>query len=104
MSKFFLFITTNFWKITTVIFLFLFLSNGCVNNKISKLDSKFSKNSASVELKFDSINTELNNYATKDDIKKIMNTVMFNYIIYERDLDDKKVTLSEIKNKSELND
>jgi hypothetical protein len=97
-------IKTNIWKITSVIFLFLFLSKGCTNNKITNLDKKYTENSVRLESKIDSLALIISNAATSKQVRDEMELTMFNYLIYEDDLDKGKSSLSEIKNKIESND
>jgi hypothetical protein len=97
-------IKTNIWKITSVIFLFLFLSKGCTNNKITNLDKKYTENSVRLESKIDSLALVISKAATSKQVRDEMELTMFNYLIYEDDLDKGKSSLSEIKNKIESND
>jgi outer membrane murein-binding lipoprotein Lpp len=98
------FLQTHLWKVTTVIFALLLLSRGCVNNKISKLEKDYSENTLKLEKKLDSLKLEVSKMATKKQIQDQMEIVMFNYLIYEDDLDKGKSSLSDIKNKIESND
>jgi hypothetical protein len=82
----------------------LLLSRGCVNNKISKLEKDYSENTLKLEKKLDSLKLEVSKMATKKQIQDQMEIVMFNYLIYEDDLDKGKSSLSDIKNKIESND
>lgn len=104
MKKIIDFIKTNIWKITSVIFLFLFLSKGCTNNKISNLDKKYTENSNALKLKIDSLSNQVSKMSTSKQVRDEMELTMFNYLIYEDDLDKGKTSLSEIKNKIESND
>jgi hypothetical protein len=98
------FIQLHLWKITTGILLLLFLSKGCTNSKISKLEDKYLENTARLELKIDSLENRVSKMATKKEIQDQMEIVMFNYLIYEGDLDKGKSSLSDVKNKIEAND
>jgi hypothetical protein len=98
------FIQLHLWKITTGILLLLFLSKGCTNSKISKLEDKYLENTARLELKIDSLENRVSKMATKKEIQDQMEIVMFNYLIYEDDLDKGKSSLSDVKNKIEAND
>jgi hypothetical protein len=97
-------IKTNIWKITSVIFLFLFLSKGCTNTKISNLDKKYTDNTSRIESKLDSLTIAISRVSTSKQVRDEMELTMFNYLIYEDDLDKGKTSLSEIKNKIESND
>ena len=98
------FIQLHLWKITTGILLLLFLSKGCTNSKISKLEDTYLENTARLELKIDSLENRVSKMATKKEIQDQMEIVMFNYLIYEDDLDKGKSSLSDVKNKIEAND
>lgn len=98
------FIQLHLWKITTGILLLLFLSKGCTNSKISKLEDKYLENTTRLELKIDSLENRVSKMATKKEIQDQMEIVMFNYLIYEDDLDKGKSSLSDVKNKIEAND
>ena len=98
------FLQLHLWKITTALFAVLFLSKGCTNSKISKLEEKYSKNTELLEIKIDSLQTHVSKMATKKQVQDQMEIVMFNYLIYEDDLDKGKSSLSDVKNKIEEND
>jgi hypothetical protein len=98
------FLQKHVWKVTTIVFLLLFLSKGCVNTKVSKLEKEYLENTSKLEKKLDSLTLELSKMATNKQIKDQMEIVMFNYLIYEDDLDKGKSSLSDIKNKIEAND
>jgi hypothetical protein len=94
----------NIWKISTFVFFILFLSKGCINNRISNLEKKYKKTSILLEQKVDSLQVLSRKTATALEIRNQMEVVMFNYLIYEDDLDKGKISLSDIKNKIEEND
>ena len=98
------FLLKHLWKVTTVVFLLLFLSRGCVNSKISNLEKKYSENTTAIQIKLDSLQNLVSKMATKKQVQDQMEIVMFNYLIYEDDLDKGKSSLSDIKNKIEAND
>lgn len=98
------FLQTHLWKFTTVVFLLLFLSKGCVTTKVSKLEKQYLDNTTKLEKKLDSLKVEVSKMATKKQVQDQMEVVMFNYLIYEDDLDKGKSSLSDIKNKIEAND
>jgi len=89
----------NIWKISTFVFFILFLSKGCINNRISNLEKKYKKTSILLEQKVDSLQVLSRKTATAFEIRNQMEVVMFNYLIYEDDLDKGKISLSEIKNR-----
>ena len=87
----------NFSKITTVLFCLLFIFRGCTNSKINQLKEK----NMSLEQKVDSL---LSSTPSRAQVRDEMEWVMFNYLIYEDDLDKGKTSLSEIKDKIQSND
>lgn len=104
MEAFKKFVNAHFWKVATVIFALLFLSKGCVNNKIMKLDKKYSEQNIEANKSIDSLTILIIKFATKAEVKNEMERTMFDYLIYEDDLDKGKISLSDIKNKIESND
>jgi peptidoglycan hydrolase CwlO-like protein len=90
----------NAWKISTFIFIFLFLSKGCTHNKINNLGKK----SEAVEAKLDSLQKVVDAAASAKEVRDEMEKVMLDYLIYEDDLDKGKTSISSIKNKIESND
>lgn len=98
------FLRKNMWQTTTVVLLLIVLGKGCTLSKISKLDSKCSENEVKLEKKLDSLNSVVNTFATEKQVRDQMEITMFNYLIYEDDLDKGKSSLSDIKNKIESND
>ena len=44
-------------------------------------------------------NAKIDEFATKEEVEIISNKVMFDFLLYEDDLDKKKASLSDIKNK-----
>lgn len=44
-------------------------------------------------------NAKLENFATKEEVEIISNKTMFDFLLYEDDIDKKKASLSDIKNK-----
>jgi hypothetical protein len=95
---------TNLWQALTAIFFFAFVMKGCTNNKLTQIDKKYSENTIRLESKLDSLQMQLAKYATAKEVRDEMEVVMFNYLIYEDDLDKGKSSLSDIKNKIEAND
>lgn len=104
MEAFKKFVNNHFWKVMTAVFAVLFLSKGCVNNKVIKLDKKYDEITQIHTSGLDSLNTTVHTFATKDEVRDEMEQVMFEYLIYEDDLDKGKISLSDIKNKIESND
>jgi hypothetical protein len=95
---------SNLWQVLTIVFFLAFLSKGCTNNKISKLEKKYSEETARLESKIDSLQKQADQIATAKEVMDQMEVVMFNYLIYEDDLDKGKSSLSDVKNKIESND
>jgi CII-binding regulator of phage lambda lysogenization HflD len=98
------FLKLHIWKVSTGVLFFLFLSKGCTNNKISNMEKKYDMNYAVLSLKIDSIQNQLSNTATSKQVRDEMERTMFDFLIYEDDLDKSKTNLSNIKNKIESND
>lgn len=98
------FLKNHLWKVTTVLFALLFLSKGCTNNKISALEKKYQENTDRLEKKIDSLQMVTSKMASAKQVRDQMEITMFNYLIYEDDLDKGKSSLSDIKNKIESND
>lgn len=98
------FLKTHAWKVVAITFVLLFVSKGCVNNKISNLDKKYSEETLKLEKKIDSLQLQVSKMATAKQVRDEMEITMFNYLIYEDDLDKGKSSLSDIKNKIESND
>lgn len=98
------FLKEHTWKITTVVFILLFLSKGCTSNKISTLEKKYLENTKNLETKIDSLQLRVSKMATAKDVRDEMEKTMFDFLIYEDDLDKNKVSLSDIKNKIQSND
>jgi len=92
---------THAWKVSTFSLLFLYLAKGCTYSKVSDLEKKYSENSQKTQLLLDSLRRVV---ATKKEVRDEMERTMFNYLIYEGDLDKGKSSLSDIKNKIEEND
>ena len=95
----------NIWKILTSIFFIAYLSNGCTNSKISKVNNNLETYNKSMVKSIDSLNNVLSKLEqttlSSKQATDIMEKVMLNYLIYEDDLDKGKTSLSQIKNKIE---
>ncbi len=91
----------NAWKVSTVVILLLYLAKGCTQSKVSNLEKKYAEDSQKTQLLLDSLR---NVVATKKEVRDEMERTMFNYLIYEDDLDKGKSSLSDVKNKIEAND
>lgn len=98
------FLKLHAWKVAAILFALLFLSKGCTNNKITNLDKKYEENTARLEKKVDSLQGIVSKVASAKQVRDEMERVMFDYLIYEDDIDKGKTSLSEIKNKIEAND
>ncbi len=98
------YIKTNLWQVLTLAFAFLFLMKGCTNNKISRLEKEYKENTVRLENKIDSLTSISNKKASAKEVRDQMELIMFDYLIYEDDLDKGKSSLSDIKNKIQSND
>lgn len=94
------YIKSNPWKVSTIVLALLFLSKGCTHSKISKLEDK----TIALEKSIDSLKLQVATVPTQKKVRDEMELVMFDYLIYEDDIDKGKTSLSEIKNKIEAND
>lgn len=94
--------------IATSILLVLYVSKGCTNSKLVKLDSKIEAIRTEVKMSSDSINSSIDSLnkitVTHKEMKDEMERIMFDFLIYEDDLDKGKTSLSAIKSKIESND
>lgn len=92
----------NNWGITIMfpMMVILFFKGCGTSSTVNNLETK------TVELNqtVDSLNTELAKRPTLIGVRDEMEKVMLDYIIYENELDDKKITISQIKDKIEAND
>lgn len=95
---------THAWKVSTFLFLFLFLAKGCTNNKLSSLDKNNKESVQRLEQKIDSLQVAVSRLSTTKQVRDEMERTMFDYLIYEDDLDKGKSSLSDVKNKIEAND
>ena len=95
---------THAWKVSTFLFLLLFLSKGCTNNKLSNLDKNSKETNQRLEQKIDSLQALVNTFATTKQVRDEMERTMFDFLIYEDDLDKGKSSISDVKNKIESND
>jgi CII-binding regulator of phage lambda lysogenization HflD len=91
----------NAWKVSTVVLLLLYLAKGCTHSRVSDLEKQYAEDSQKTQLLLDSLR---NVVSTKKEVRDEMERTMFNYLIYEDDLDKGKSSLSDVKNKIEAND
>jgi len=78
------------WAITLVLVLFVLLRQCGVNRDIDRMEKSIK-----------SINNKVNSLEipSKEDVRKEMNEIMFDFLIYEDDFDKGKASLSDIKSK-----
>lgn len=98
------YIKTNPWQVIASVFIVLFMMKGCTNSKIAKLEKDYLENTTRLETKIDSLVVVSNKKASAKEVRDQMERVMFDYLIYEGDLDNNKSSLSDIKNKIDAND
>ena len=103
------FIHKWFREITvSLLFLIFVLNLGGYDSSLEKLD----QNDKQINQQVNQLNEELSeiksSQITKDEVFDVQMDIMFQYLIYERDLDNKDISLSEIKqeikNKKKEND
>lgn len=58
-----------------------------------------SRELSKVKKELETVNQKIEKYATKEEVEIISNKTMFDFLLYEDDLDKKKASLSDIKNK-----
>lgn len=92
---------THAWKASTAILLVLYLAKGCTYSRVSKLEKQYLEDSKKTQALLDSLRERV---STKKEVRDEMERTMFNYLIYEDDLDKGKSSLSDVKNKIEAND
>jgi hypothetical protein len=83
----------RYWEITLVFCALLFLGQCNTSRKISSLN----KENTILKAKVDSLQQPLNDKQTKD----LVQSVMFDFLIFEDDLDKGKTSLTDIKTKIE---
>lgn len=62
------------------------------------------ENTEEMKVTIDSLNEELANRPTYKEVRDVMEEVMLDFLIYEDELDKKKITISQIKERIEAND
>jgi hypothetical protein len=100
MKKFTDFLKREGWKVSTVVLILLYVAKSCTSNKISNIQEE----TRDLGKKIDSLELRIQENATSKQVRDEMERTMFNYLIYEDDLDKGKSSLSDIKNKIESND
>lgn len=102
------FIKKWYWQIFAILFFILFLGKGCTSTKITKSTAIVETSLDSMASTIDSLRTRLSsleeNSISAKETRDIMEQVMFDFLIYEDDLDHGTISKSEIKNKIQLND
>jgi hypothetical protein len=83
-------IKDNFTVIVLCLLVIVFFRQCGVNSEISKIKKENARISANID-----------SMVTKEEMKKEMRQVMFEFLIYEDDFDKGKVSLSDLKNKIE---
>jgi hypothetical protein len=83
-------IKDNFTVIVLCLLVIVFFRQCGVNSEISKIKKENAR-----------ISSNIDSMVTKEEMKKEMRQVMFEFLIYEDDFDKGKVSLSDLKNKIE---
>jgi hypothetical protein len=94
------FIKEHLFKILTVFFFLLYLTSSCSNSRLTTLTKKIDQ----LKSKIDTVQIKYATLPTQKEVRDQMERVMFDFIIYEDDLDKGKVSVSGIKNRIESND
>ncbi|CAB4159233.1 hypothetical protein UFOVP699_75 [uncultured Caudovirales phage] len=100
MKKFIDFLKVNGWKVSTSVLFLLYVLKGCTFNKVGSIK----EDTKALEKRLTSLEKRVDENATSKEVRDEMEITMFNYLIYEDDLDKGKSSLSDIKNKIESND
>lgn len=77
------------------------LLNTCGNRGANKENMKLRKELTATNAEIDSLYSLLDQKASKADIQRISNKTMFEFLLYEDDLDRKKTSLSDIRTRIE---
>ena len=88
--------------IVLIVLSIIFLRQCGINRDIDRLRKDYTKTANNM----DSIYSEIKGMEliTEEEIRNNMNKVMFEYLIYEEDLDKGKISLSEIRSKIDSNE
>lgn len=100
MKKFIDFLKINGWKVSTGVLFLLYVLKGCTFNKVGSIK----EDTKALEKRLTALEKRVDENATSKEVRDEMEITMFNYLIYEDDLDKGKSSLSDIKNKIESND
>jgi len=87
------------WIILVVLMGFLFLRQCGMNRDVDKIQKDIRKTEAFADSTYKEIKKIT--VITKEEVREEMKQVMFQYLIYEDDLDKGKISLSEIKDRIE---
>ena len=90
----------HIFKLLAGFFFLLFLTNTCANNRLTNLAKKVDQ----LKSKLDTVQVKQAILPNQKEVRDQMERVMFDFIIYEDDLDKGKVSVSGIKNRIESND
>ena len=95
----------NRWGLTIMLPILIITNfKSCSNSReleVIKTEIKAVQDNAVTD---ESISEKLDGYATRKDVKDEMERTMLDFLIYEDELDKKKITISQIKEKIEAND
>ena len=97
-------IKTHFWKIAAIVGLLFGLSKGCTTSKLLTLEKQLTIEFEELNDKVIELDSKIQERATKKEVADICEEVMFDFIIYEDDMDKGKISKSDIKNLIESND
>ena len=100
MKKFIDFLKSHGWKVSTGVLFMLYVLKGCTFTKVGTIK----EDTQALEKRIISLEKRVDENATTKEVRDEMELTMFNYLIYEDDLDKGKSSLSDIKNKIESND
>ncbi len=87
----------NYWIVSLVFIAIMLIMNTCQNSKMNSLQKKTDE----CNYKLNKLQDSLSKLPTKEVMKKELEQNMYKFLIFEEDVDKKKVSLSEIQMKLE---
>lgn len=79
--------------ILAVAFVLLFINNCSTNKEISKVNKEID----SLTFQMNDMNVQLKEYVNEEEMKKLLERNMYEFLIYEEDIDKGRLSLSEVK-------
>lgn len=101
MEKIKVFLEKNYLTIIIVLFLTFLVSNCSNISKISSLKKETSSLNDSLSKRISNLEVKINSLPTQENVESYNRKLMYEFLIYEDDLDNRRTSLSKIK--EELN-